>query len=918
MSLRLPFRLFRRDDPAPAAAILLASDDPAALLAACARLADPLVFPVAGGFLVVAESAPPGVPGAVRLRRLSENCFLPVDADLVPALLPAEAVELTARRGLVFLPNRAPLAFDATRPLRPAAFLAVPRPRRDDWEPFPEGNPPADRLTAITRVLPEINPDDLLADTGPPVGTDDARPPQVGPGRAALGRASAGLGKGLGAIGKLFGSKKLGELGSKLTGLGAALAPRLTESLLGKQEAALQHLLKKFREGKTDEALRHSVPIGNEPGRGSQIHNSAQLPTHSLFWSLAGLFGGGGRSASIWAGGNPDTWRDLIAEYRRAAQQAADRGDFRRAALIYAKLLSDFRAAGEMLARGGLHRQAALLFRDKVRDHARAAQEFEKAGEHDEALRLYRDAHRNIEAGDLLRRLGEEEQAIEEYHRAADRVVQLRHDHVEAGDILLKKTGRADLAVPYFVRGWEARQASPPAGRNALPCAERLIEIYALAESRDPFWTLLAEAEDWLRQPGRSHEAARFFRRVNECADLPHLRADRGEIRDRCRLGLAGKLREHAKCESNPGTAVADLFGASKQWSPAVVSDADFALRAAVKVRRPTERPAAGRIQFRSLHAGTVTAAAQAPNYGDLFVGFQDGSVVHYSPEYGEVADLPKETATPVAAFATDANGERLVVLRSGLAAPAVGEEYSPLELLVWEAERKYQVRARTYVPVADTHGLLPLLDETTRTPAVGVSATTGVVWYDLPALTPRADTGPTGPLPPTMHLKLNVPGEGVDTTLTFRGGSVSWFGQRQYVGWMPDSAPGSTLSNPPLSWLVVSPRQVELAGLFDNATLYWTEVTREPRELRTRTLAFVARFGFRAVCVWRAGQVVGVTATNRVVWLKSRSGRFAEWASPVEITTPARAVACFPSRQTTEILIVLEDGSLARIPVPG
>jgi hypothetical protein len=79
-----------------------------------------------------------------------------------------------------------------------------------------------------------------------------------------------------------------------------------------------------------------------------------------------------------------------------------------------------------------------------------------------------------------------------------------------------------------------------------------------------------------------------------------------------------------------------------------------------------------------------------------------------------------------------------------------------------------------------------------------------------------------------------------------------------------------------------------------------------------------VAPFGFRAVCVWRAGQVVGVTATNRVVWLKSRSGRFAEWASPVEVTTPARAVACFPSRQTTEILIVLEDGSLARIPVPG
>ncbi|MBO0697493.1 MAG: hypothetical protein J2P46_03800, partial [Zavarzinella sp.] len=784
------------------------------------------------------------------------------------------------------------------------------------WEPFPSGNPPADRLTAITRVMPEINPDDLLADAGPPVGTDDARPPKVGPGRSALGRASAGLGKGLGAIGKLFGSKKLGQLGSKLAALGAALAPRVSESLLGKQEAALQHLLRKFREGKTDEALRRSVPIGSEPGRGSQIHNSAQLPTHSLLWSLAGLFGGGGRAASIWVGGNPDTWRDLIAEYRRAAQQAADRGDFRRAALIYAKLLSDFRAAAEMLARGGLHRQAAVLFRDKVRDTSRAAQEFEKAGEHDEALRLYRDAHRNIEAGDLLRRLGEEEQAIEEYHRAADRVVQLRHDHVEAGDILLKKTGRADLAGAYFARGWEARAESLPLSRNATACAERLIEIYAFADPRDPFWQLLGDAEEWLREPGRSHDAGRFFTKVTRLGDLPHLRADRGEIRDRCRLGLAGKLREHAKYERNPGTVVTDLFGSSNQWSPAVVSDADFALRTALKARRPAERPAAGRVVTLSLHPGPVTAAVQSPHGGDLFLGFDDGSVIHYQPDRGEAADLPKETTAPVSGLATDGSGEWLTVLRGVPSAPVIAEVYSPLELLVREAG-KFQFRSRTYVPGAETHGLLPLLDQTGRTPAVGVSATSGVHWYDLPALTPRVEAGASGPLPPTTHLKLRIGGPDGDI-LSFQGGSVSWAGARAYVGWMPDPAPGSTLYSPPVAWMEVSPGHVELAGLFDNATLYWTQAERPgDNSLKTQTLTYIAPGGFRAVCIWRPGKVVGVTATNRVSWLTRRSGRFAEWALPVEIPSPARAVACFPSRQTNEILVVLEDGHLARVPVP-
>ena len=154
MLLRVPFRLMRRDEPAPAAAVLLTSDDPVRLLGACARLADPLVFPVAGGFLILAESIPAAVPHAIRLRRLCENGFLPVDADLVPALTQAEAVDLTAARGLVFLPDRDPLAFDPSHPLRPAALLPIPKPRRHYWEPFPARPPPADQLTGLTRVPP--------------------------------------------------------------------------------------------------------------------------------------------------------------------------------------------------------------------------------------------------------------------------------------------------------------------------------------------------------------------------------------------------------------------------------------------------------------------------------------------------------------------------------------------------------------------------------------------------------------------------------------------------------------------------------------------------------------------------------------------------------------------------------------------
>ena len=165
------------------------------------------------------------------------------------------------------------------------------------------------------------------------------------------------------------------------------------------------------------------------------------------------------------------------------------------------------------------------------------APRFELAGEHDEALRLYRDSHLHLDAGTQPRRLGED-RAIEEYHRGDERVIELRKDYVEAGDILLKKTGRADLAGAYFALGWRERRASLANAKSALPCAERLIEIYAFAEPREPFWELLTETEVWLREPGWAHDADGSSTRW---LAWPVPRGYRpAEIRDRCRVGLAG------------------------------------------------------------------------------------------------------------------------------------------------------------------------------------------------------------------------------------------------------------------------------------------------------------------------------------------------------------------------------------------
>ena len=274
----------------------------------------------------------------------------------------------------------------------------------------------------------------------------------------------------------------------------------------------------------------------------------------------------------------------------------------------------------------------------------------------------------------------------------------------------------------------------------------------------------------------------------------------------------------------------------------------------------------------------------------------------------------------PIHGLATDAAGECVVALRAEAMNTPDSADVYVLEFRN-RGGKEFRLSSRERVVTAsDTvYGLLPLVDSSRRQVAVGLSTSSGVTWYGAPDLIPRAEPGPKSPLPPTTHLRLRILGYGGESTFTFQGGSVSWEGNRAYIGWMPDPAPGFTVFTPLVAWLVASPSQVELAGLHDNAALYWTEVTRPLNQpLTTRTLTFVVPGGFRAITIWRPGQVAGVTATNRVLWLRTRGGRFEEWALGVEVPTVARAVACFPSRSTNELLVVLEDGHLARIPVPA
>src|SRR5205823_2178458 len=94
------------------------------------------------------------------------------------------------------------------------------------------------------------------------VGTEPPRPDDSKAASRVLGRATLGAGRGMIWLGRKLGLPSLTGLGAGWVGAAMRVAPRLSEAVLGRQAAALRALLREFREGNTDRALRRALPLG--------------------------------------------------------------------------------------------------------------------------------------------------------------------------------------------------------------------------------------------------------------------------------------------------------------------------------------------------------------------------------------------------------------------------------------------------------------------------------------------------------------------------------------------------------------------------------------------------------------------------------------------------------------------------------
>ncbi|MGE3804128.1 MAG: hypothetical protein AB7K24_05580 [Gemmataceae bacterium] len=903
--MKVECHLRRRNETAPASALLVRAG-PDQLLALCGQLPltrFPDVHRVAGGFLIKLPVALDRTfPGALCLRLLAENLFVPVNAELVPPLLPDEASGLTRERGLIFMPGRL-LAFDPRERVSLAALVTARLKPRRDWQALPARRPLAERIVSIQLDLPDEDPNLILERGGAGQDIGNQPPPRPEdsslPARAA-GTMIAGVGKLFIGLGAMVGWKGLAELGARWVERATALVPRLSESLLGAQEAALRELLRQFRSGNIDEALRRALPIGDDAGRGPMVpYTSSQLPWHQLTYSLSSLLGSVAGIVPTWLGGY-DVQRELAAEYRRAAEEACARGDYRRAAFIYGRLLSDFSAAANALMRGQLHHDAAILYLRKLNDRRSAARAFELAGELDTALALWRELGDHLSAGDLLQRMGDEEGALLEFRAAADQLAR-NNEHLAGYQVMINRARRPDLARGYLEQGWSLRPEV-----NGVACGSRLAQHLVEEEDVPAFLAVLEEGRTTFAAPGDDVAAAQFFNAVANLAERPVLGKVRDDVRDHCLVGLAVKLQQRSQFETGPGDVVSNLFGRSTAWPAPLVGDARFAFAQAIKDRPalPAVRPA----QVVRVGVGVVTAVCHVPATGDVLVGFLSGDVLGFSPMRNVVYRVKSGDGMEVTSLAADREAELVAVMQLG--------EVLRLCTFHRDAAGSYHIQARHTYPIGERqeHGWLsPTINED-----AGLIGSDGNLLSELDPQTLSAKVG--SPLIPSS---LGLCFLYFDFMLVSDG--HGWRCVRfqptdppEELHWHPAKCPESSLRKPHFTWWIVSDDEVLLAGIDSAGKVRLANVPLLPLQDRPiRQSASVGNDHYRAAAIVRSTLIAAVT-DHLVAWFRVKGNQLVHAAAPTPTPKIKGSVACFASPHTGEVLIVCRDGHLARVKVPA
>ncbi len=864
--------------------------------------AAPRLFRIRGGLLI--EAAGPSLPGAIRLRRVAEHYFIPVDGQLSPAILPDEFPGLTPSGGVVHLASGC-FAFDPQSPIPIGNWLCLPPRGTGEWEPFPSlpASPDALRLierpsppAAVLEILGAGEPDghDPLPTSGPMA--EDARPPSSSLGKRIVGRAALGAAKAMAWLGQNMGLGGLARAGAELARRAVDSVPRLSEKIIGQQEAALRELLRQLQSGDAEQALKRAPIAVADPDQQGRVSGDANLSERNIGYSFAELFRGSS-GGSAWLGGG-DVWFKLQTEYRRLAEEALKRGDYRRAAYLLGVLLRDLRGAANVLKTGGRYRDAALLLRDRLNDPLGAAAVFEQAGDFDEAVRLYERAGEDVKAGDLLRRIGDETRAGLSYRRAGGKLAE-RHEYLQAGDLIRAKIGDSTAANDYYTVGWDSARSL------AVPCGERLIDDALVTGELSRFDELLDEAERRYGPPAYA-DAGRIFNYALSVSEvLPDER--RADLRDRVRLLFAEHLR--AGGAGRMSARIDPLFGSTREWSTSVRRDAAYATATGASPQLELPKP-------KPLVQGKVRAVVHARDAGIVFIGTAD-AVIAWDLQSG-YSTILEEWKDGLVALCTDHAGRTLYTLV---------DQTSHLRLTAYSLDWS-KVRIAEALASADVPGnsndfyLQPYRFDDVGANFVVVASDGIRLGYHAQMLlagSPGPFAGDFGTIQwigeacgllwdwsdheLVAHRRLDASGGA-------RSWAVAWSGR---LGW----APANFGHRAKIDCAALDDRTLVVAGIDWEGVVHRSEVsfTGDGSEIRHGSATHPD--GYTVVCLLRANCVLVANGRNQVQILRSVGHHWRPIGNPVQLDSTAAVVFLGHYVPTQDFIAVLDDGTTVRMPLP-
>lgn len=407
------------------------------------------------------------MPGMVQVKQpytvLGGKLYIPIDAELSPAISERELQSLLMWHCQVLHPTLGFIGFEKHDRIALPDLLQYTPPKDINWEYAQPGNGPfiplhqinVQRLTAeeiFESVKETIGNKDLL--DIPKSNKKDV--PSILNNKIAEGllKGTYNLLKGIGSI--LPSSGGGSGKGGSSTGSGTGFMSRFMnwmqekiEDLEKQRDSELKRLSDMF-EKNVDEFLQYAIPLSSPYMNRGTAPQSARLSKQPSQFNLGRL--GGGYAVDGW---DLDKYHnDLRSKYLKAAQQAIDKKDYKKAAYVYAHLLGDYALAATTLKHGKHYREAAIIYKDHLKNQRLAAECYAEGGLYAEAIELYTEVFEFEKAGDLYRELDQNDRALICYEDSVARAV-LNNDYLEQSRIINDKIGDRPRAKEVLLEGWK-------------------------------------------------------------------------------------------------------------------------------------------------------------------------------------------------------------------------------------------------------------------------------------------------------------------------------------------------------------------------------------------------------------------------------------------------------------------------------